>query len=147
MSSECEIFQSRGNPPFLQTKNENFFQFESSALKVLVCPSIATFLLQRWTSYNHDDEDDDMETELSSPVPAWTRSSPADLYFSRDRKVVTKTTPLVTQAGFRLNLRTTRQSDALLYCLASTQKAHFPGGKGRKGHFGTKLKKDGEAST
>ena len=46
-----------------------------------------SLFLQRWNPDHIEDEEDEIEAELSTPVPAWTRSSPADLYFSRDRNV------------------------------------------------------------
>ena len=46
-----------------------------------------SLLLQRWNLDHIEDEEDEIEAGLSTPVPAWTRSSPADLYFSRDRNV------------------------------------------------------------
>ncbi len=44
-------------------------------------------LQQGWSVVDAVEDEEEDEAELSSPVPAWTRSSPADLYFSRDRAV------------------------------------------------------------
>ena len=50
-------------------------------------------------------EEEDEETEYVPVIPAWTRCSPADLYFSRDAKVGHSTISCLLQSHSQIGAR------------------------------------------